>query len=113
MTFACSQCGACCRGAAEAGLVPTRDGHCIHLTPDHRCAIYATRPTVCNVAATHAGLVSQGSPVSQAQYFTLSAVACNQLMDRYDVAASFRVDPSVYLAEEASSCHTKGGLNGP
>jgi Fe-S-cluster containining protein len=99
MTFACSQCGACCRAAADLGLVPTRDGHCIHLTPDHRCAIYATRPAICNVAATHADLVAQGSPVSQAQYFTLSAVACNQIMDGYDVADRFRLDPAVYERE--------------
>jgi len=102
MTFACSQCGACCRAAADAGLVPTRDGHCIHLTPDQRCAIYATRPAICNVSRTHDGLVARGVPISRAQYFTLSAVACNQLMDRYDVAASFRADPSVYLAEDVS-----------
>ena len=99
MTFACSQCGACCRAAADAGLVPTRDGHCIHLTTDHRCAIYATRPTICNVAATHAGLAAQGAPFSRAQYFTLSTHACHQLMDRYDVAARFRLDPSVYGIE--------------
>ena len=111
MTFACSQCGACCRAAADLGLVPTRDGHCIHLTPDHRCAIYATRPTICNVAATHAGLVAQGSPVSQAQYFTLSAVACNQLMDHYDMPASVRADPAVYATEASPSRHS-GGLNG-
>jgi len=37
--------------------------------------------------------------VSQAQYFTLSAVACNQIMDGYDVADRFRLDPAVYERE--------------
>ena len=99
MPFACSQCGACCRAAADAGLVPTRDGHCIHLTSDHRCAIYATRPTVCNVSATHDGLAAKGVQISRAQYFTLSANACNLLMDRYGIEARFRADPSVYASE--------------
>jgi Fe-S-cluster containining protein len=102
MTFACSQCGACCRAAAEAGLVPTTDGHCIHLTPDNRCAIYATRPTICNVAATHDAMVGQGARITRAQFFTINARACNVLMDRYNLEASVRVDPSVYLEEALS-----------
>ena len=49
--------------------------------------------------------------MSQAQYFTRSAVACNQLMDRYDIPASFRADPAVYATEASPSRHS-GGLNG-
>jgi Fe-S-cluster containining protein len=110
MTFACSGCGACCRAAADAGLVPTRDGHCVHLTDDQQCAIYATRPEICDVAATHARQVGQGLQMTQATYFTLSTHACHALMDRYDIEPRFRLDPSRYTHADTMR---RGGQYGP
>ena len=96
MEFECSSCGACCRKAAELELVPTKDGHCIHLTPDNQCEIYATRPAICNIATSHALKADNGLTLTQAEYFALSATACNLLMDGYQLDTKWRVDPSIY-----------------
>ena len=96
MEFECSKCGACCRKAAESGLVPTKDGHCIYLTPDNQCEIYTTRPTICNIAATYALRAADGLPMTQAEYFALSATMCNVFMNSYQLDAKWRVDPSIY-----------------
>lgn len=97
MEFECSKCGACCRGAAVAlGLVPTKDGQCIHLTKDNQCGIYETRPTICNVSAMYALRKENGFSMSKGEYFALNAQVCNVFMDSYQIDEKFRVDPSIY-----------------
>ena len=54
------------------------------------------------MAATHDAMVGQGARITRAQFFTINARACNVLMDRYNLEASVRVDPSVYLEEALS-----------
>ena len=50
--FHCDRCGLCCR---KVGKFPSMkefdrgDGACKHLKDDNTCAIYETRPTICNV----------------------------------------------------------------
>lgn len=49
--YQCKQCGACC---CRVQIIPEMkqydrgDGTCRYLRPDHRCAIYAHRPPICN-----------------------------------------------------------------
>ena len=52
--FNCDGCGACCKlvpdHALKAfGLPVSENGGCGHLKPDMSCAIYESRPDVCNV----------------------------------------------------------------
>lgn len=72
MSFPCTNCGLCCKFAADAiGKVPgfnepvKEDGSCAHLTPDNLCAIYETRPEACRI------------PKDQ---YRANAEACNQLI---------------------------------
>tara|TARA_R110000824_G_scaffold318179_6_gene505428 strand:- start:206 stop:508 length:303 start_codon:yes stop_codon:yes gene_type:complete len=96
MEFECSGCGACCRKAAEFGLVPTKDGHCIYLTEDNQCEIYKTRPTICNISAMYALRKANGFSMSKEEYFALNAQFCNEFMDSYQIDKKLRVDPSIY-----------------
>ncbi len=51
--FPCTACGACCKYlhlAEELQEFDRGDGTCIHLLePSNRCAIYETRPDICNI----------------------------------------------------------------
>ncbi len=52
--FNCTSCGACCKvipkEALEVfGLPESPSGGCGHLLPDNTCAIYETRPFICDV----------------------------------------------------------------
>lgn len=58
MTWACNQCGACCRALGRGMLVgdvaalDSGDGVCRHLDREtNACRIYDTRPGVCRVTA--------------------------------------------------------------
>jgi Fe-S-cluster containining protein len=49
--FNCWNCSACCRlcdKVEELKQFDKGDGTCIHLTEDNKCAIYETRPEICN-----------------------------------------------------------------
>lgn len=49
----CNMCGACCIALSISSRIPGMDGgkpageRCIHLSPEHSCSIYDTRPAVC------------------------------------------------------------------
>lgn len=52
--FKCTSCGACCKMLTKEFLdehkMPEHpSGGCGHLLPDKTCAIYNTRPEICNV----------------------------------------------------------------
>ncbi len=52
--FDCTGCGACCKVLPKPfldffKLPESPSGGCGHLLPDNRCAIYDTRPWVCDV----------------------------------------------------------------
>lgn len=77
MTFACTQCGACCR---VAGAVPdlahlaTKDGRvCMHLTDENLCAIYETRPRICRVRDM------QPTVLTEAAWRRMNTDACDKL----------------------------------
>lgn len=59
--FHCTKCGICCMLVGRLGIpaldpehkVRARaDGACVHLLPNLECAIYETRPRICNVKAS-------------------------------------------------------------
>lgn len=50
--FECSKCGLCCRHIdmiPELSKYDSGDGECKYLTKDNLCAIYESRPDICNV----------------------------------------------------------------
>ena len=62
MTWACTQCGACCRALAtgllavheDARALDSGDGVCCHLDrATSLCTIYETRPAICRVTPEH------------------------------------------------------------
>lgn len=60
MTWACNQCGACCRGlalgllAGDGAALHDGDGVCRHLDREtNRCTVYETRPACCRVTPAH------------------------------------------------------------
>jgi Fe-S-cluster containining protein len=64
---------------AETARFPhnwNKEGVCEHLTADNRCAIYHTRPDVCNIETMHRKYYSH---VTQEQYYNLSGWACKVL----------------------------------
>jgi Fe-S-cluster containining protein len=104
--YPCTMCGACCRQAENLKLlceekeidlgfnVPVNeDGSCGHLisvnrpdgAPGFGCAIYNTRPNVCKINAA----IPLG--VEAKEYFSLCAVACNDLQVFYGVSDTYRV----------------------
>ena len=49
--FVCNKCGLCCRNIdkiEELSQYDNGNGVCIYLTDDNLCAIYDTRPDICN-----------------------------------------------------------------
>lgn len=56
MKFQCDCCGICCKNIKHIPQLSTfdrGDGVCLHLKSDNLCAIYATRPEICNVEAMY------------------------------------------------------------
>jgi len=85
--FLCSQCGACCREAANLGLMPDRgDGACIHLQQDNSCGIYETRPEICRVVGT------------KKDYIEATKV-CHALIDHYGLDEKYKIDLNEYERE--------------
>lgn len=61
-------------------------GRCEKLTPDNRCSVYDTRPTLCNIDRVIALL-----DVSKDAFYTININACNDMMKKDGVPDSFRV----------------------
>lgn len=51
LMFSCDKCGLCCRRVGQFAYMheyDRGDGVCKHLTDDNLCAIYDSRPDICN-----------------------------------------------------------------
>ena len=95
--FQCSQCGACCRRAGKSGMRPDRgDGACIHLTKENLCAIYDTRPELCNMEAMYLKRKEQFPDLDKKEYFSANNIFCNTFMDTDKMPESYRIDISKY-----------------
>ena len=85
MKFPCTQCGACCRMVKYAPVVlfPQEwvlpDGSCKNLKEDNTCAVYKTRPDVCNLKT----MVKKHkmNKFTEHKFYYDNAVVCNTLMD--------------------------------
>ena len=85
MTFLCSSCGACCRVAAQKGLVPDKgDGTCVHLNSKNECNIYEYRPEICRVA--NRGI----------EHYINSTLACHKLIDMFGLDDNYKIDIAEY-----------------
>ncbi len=78
--FNCNGCGACCKSVPAHVLAlfnlpthPNQSG-CGNLLPDNRCAIYDTRPEICNVHT-----MWRKSTLSWDDYCDLSKKMCEEL----------------------------------
>lgn len=99
--FPCTSCGLCCKGVGravnaakdllsqgktdpyifEVANFPhpfNSDGTCLHLKPDNSCAIYESRPDICNVATTWNKY--HKDYISKENYFLSAAMLCNSMM---------------------------------
>jgi Fe-S-cluster containining protein len=84
--FPCSRCGACCRVVGDIPDFPEpvrEDGSCSHLKPDFTCAIYETRPLICQVDAWFED--------QREEWHRLNADACNRLQERLGIDGKFRL----------------------
>lgn len=102
MGLLCSGCGGCCRRAAMvpdlvARGFPRPDGTCRHLTPTSRCAIYATRPSVCRADDQRPETMD---PTAWARG---NHVVCNLLMEIDGVDPSLRIPVEEMYPEAAPS----------
>jgi uncharacterized protein len=95
MEFNCSGCGGCCVLAGRLGLMPANPitGACVHLTQDHTCVIYATRPTVCSIDAMYKERYHQ---MSKSEYYKASTLVCHQIIDTLQLDPSYKQDPTEY-----------------
>ena len=81
-SFDCDRCGACCRNIRRSKLsteLDRGDGVCKHLSEENLCAIYATRPLICNVAAYWERYLS--SAMSREEFYRLNHAACERLKE--------------------------------
>lgn len=94
MSFACHQCGSCCRqlgtALATAAALPAGtglhaagaafphavrpDGSCSQLRADHRCGVYENRPLLCDVDRLFDALAVPG--LCRADWHALNAAGC-------------------------------------
>ena len=77
--FPCSKCGACCHFIGMVGVLMELnrgDGVCRHLTADNLCAIYATRPDVCNIETQWAWWKAE---YSREQFVEMNKETCEKL----------------------------------
>lgn len=99
MKFGCTKCGACCRLAGEIFK-----GACIDFPYGFKedgvtcekykegvgCTIYETRPDVCRVDKL-AKLYKREHGINKEEYYELSTIACNLLMDKLNIDQSLRI----------------------
>lgn len=64
--FKCSGCGLCCKAAK-----------CPHLQEDNKCAIYETRPAICNVDKGYEMYFKQ--KMSKKTWYAINYQACSDL----------------------------------
>lgn len=84
MIFPCDKCGLCCKHIneiPELQLFDSGNGRCINLLENNLCAIYETRPDICNV--TKMFEKQYCSIMSEDEYIKLNLEGCNHLKQKY------------------------------
>lgn len=90
--FPCTKCGACCLSIHQSELYAfllNDEGKCKHLTKEHQCSIYSTRPSLCNIE--HSYEAHFKTNMSKENFYKLNAKACNELQERLGIDERFRV----------------------
>lgn len=103
MDFPCTKCGSCCMRAGVLndelkkvfGEVPAElafpykapNGRCEKLNDDMTCAVYDSRPTVCNIRKMFT-IISKDSIE---KFYRLNADACNKMQVEDGKAEEYRV----------------------
>ncbi len=96
MKWECTKCGACCRMAAKIlqGVdFPysfDENGTCEKYHPKKGCTIYDDRPAECRVDVIGA-VYEARLGIKEAEYYAMTAVQCNKLMDELGIKKSFRI----------------------
>lgn len=98
--FLCSECGACCRIAGEQGFMPQRgDGACLYLTKDNLCAIYDSRPEICNVKTMYNRKIEEGklsTEITEIDYYMMSTAYCHEMIDLLNLDEKYKIDLASY-----------------
>lgn len=112
LNYPCTSCGACCRRIGQIvahskqlireGEQPqiiidfanfphafNEMGKCEHLQDDNTCAIYETRPDVCNIKRTRELYFPQQNI---ADYFSQNAMTCNILIGSEGLEEKYYID---------------------
>ena len=82
MRFACDKCGICCKligGIPQLAAFDRGDGVCIHLRADNLCAIYESRPDICNVEKMYTLFRDR---MTEEEYLQLMTESCRLLKER-------------------------------
>ena len=80
MKFQCDKCGICCRhieNIPELKEFDSGNGRCIYLSDDNLCAIYKSRPDICNVEKMF--YKKYAHQMSEEEYILLNLEGCKQL----------------------------------
>ena len=99
--FPCSGCGACCKRinvVAESIDLSDKqspfyfpysydqNGKCENLTDDNKCAIYDTRPMLCNI-----DLFIDTFGLDRLDFYRENITQCNRFMDEDNIPNNFRI----------------------
>ena len=102
ISYPCTGCGACCRRVDQvAQAIPAASdpasplffpyrwneaGRCENLTEDNKCAVYASRPLLCDTdrLIAYFGLDKE-------EAYAISIRTCNAMMDEEDLPQEFRI----------------------
>lgn len=107
--FPCTQCGQCCRmvrsmllfkEAISPGMAYYKEmnefpykadarGACEKLTTDGKCSVYDNRPDLCNIETIRQRYFDH---LTTAEYYSVTAGHCNNMMEIGGVDASLRVE---------------------
>ncbi|CAA6819796.1 MAG: Unknown protein [uncultured Thiotrichaceae bacterium] len=92
MSYACTQCGLCCRNISNIEQLKDfnrGDGTCTYYRPHIGCTIYEKRPLACQIDAGYQVFAS--ASMSLADYYKKNAMVCNELQETANMPIKFRV----------------------
>lgn len=118
LNFPCTGCGMCCMQVAEAiknakalvkqGAAPEfikeiadfpyntkPDGSCENLLPDHKCAVYLSRPDCCDVEKTWQK--HHLKTITKKKYFVETAELCNSFITEAKLDDKFLINPKLIM----------------
>lgn len=102
MKFPCTSCGCCCKRIRYVVqsiniyennhplYFPhrwTSEGVCEHLTEDNKCAIYETRPLLCNIEK-----LTELLGYDKKKFYLENIMACNKMMEEDNIPLDFRIE---------------------